>query len=116
MDRRSSPAITVAALTLERDRLMRLVSAHASTMPRRSRHDEQTTIELDSETLARARAAGIDLSDVLTRALHRELPKVSDADRKRAAEQWYAENKEAIDALNKLVEKHGLFSNGARMF
>jgi len=78
--------------------------------------NERVTVELDAETLARARAAGVDLSRVLTRALRRELPPASDEERKRAAEAWYKENKEAVDASNEFVEKHGLFSDGARMF
>jgi antitoxin CcdA len=72
-------------------------------------------LELDAETLARARAAGIDLSALLARALRRELPLVSDTEWKRAAE-WYAENKEEVDSYNEFVEKHGLFSDGVRMF
>ena len=78
--------------------------------------NERVTVEIDAETLARAREAGIDLSRTLTRALCRELPLVSDAERNRAAEEWYKENKEADDASNEYVEKHGLFSDGARMF
>jgi antitoxin CcdA len=77
---------------------------------------EDVTVQLDAEILARARDADIDLSKLLTRALRRELPLTSDAERKRAAEEWYAENKEAVDASNEYVEKHGLFSDGARMF
>lgn len=78
--------------------------------------NERVTVEIDAETLARAREAGIDLSRTLTRALRRELPLVSDAERKRAADEWYKENKEAVDASNEYVEKHGLFSDGMRMF
>jgi post-segregation antitoxin (ccd killing protein) len=55
---------------------------------------------------------------VLARAIHRALPspRLSDDERKRAADAWYRENKDAIDASNELMEKHGLFSDGARMF
>lgn len=77
--------------------------------------NERVTVELDAETLARARAAGLDLSETLTRALHRLLP-LSDSERKRAADEWYAENKEAVDAYNEYIEKHGLWSDGQRMF
>lgn len=77
---------------------------------------EQVTVEVDAETLARAREARIDLSELLTRALRRELPPRSEAERKRVAEQWYKENKDAIDASNEYVERHGLFSDGMRMF
>jgi antitoxin CcdA len=78
--------------------------------------NERVTVELDAETLARARAAGVDLSETLRRALHRVLPLPSDEERKRAAEQFYRENKEAIDYSNEYVEKHGLWSDGLRMF
>lgn len=78
--------------------------------------NERVTVEIDAETLARAREAGVDLSRALTRALHRELPPPSDAERKRAADKFYAENKDAIDYYNDYVEKHGLFSDGSRMF
>lgn len=79
--------------------------------------NERVTIELDAEMLARARAAGLDLSELLTRAVRRVLPPpTSEEERKRSAEQWYAENKEAVDAYNEYVEKHGLFSDGMRTF
>ena len=73
--------------------------------------------ELDAETLKRAQEAGLDLSELLTRAVNRLVPPPkSDEERKREAEQWYAENKEAVDAYNEYVEKHGLFSDGIRTF
>ena len=79
--------------------------------------NERVTVELDSETLKRAREAGLDLSDLLTTAVKRVLrPRLSDEERKRAADAWYQENKEAVDASNELMEKHGLWSDGARMF
>jgi antitoxin CcdA len=78
--------------------------------------NERITVELDAETLARARAAGVDLSKVLTRALRRELPPLTDAERKLAADQWYQENKEAVDSYNEFIAKHGLFSDGYRKF
>jgi len=78
--------------------------------------NERVTVEVDAETLARAREAGVDLSRIFARALRRELPPLSDAERKCAAEKFYAENKEAIDASNEYVEKHGLRSDGLRMF
>ncbi|MGB9365130.1 MAG: type II toxin-antitoxin system CcdA family antitoxin [Xanthobacteraceae bacterium] len=78
--------------------------------------NERVTVELDAETLKRAREAGVDLSRTLARALRRELPALSEEERKREAERWYQENKEAVDASNEYVEKHGLFSDGMRMF
>lgn len=78
--------------------------------------NERVTLEVDAETLARARAAGVDLSETLTRALRRVLPVPTDKERKRAAEQFYRENKEEIDYSNEYVEKHGLWSDGLRTF
>jgi antitoxin CcdA len=80
--------------------------------------NERVTVEVDAETLKRAREAGLDLSELLTRAMHRVLPpqRKSDEERKQAAEAWYRENKEAVDASNELMDKHGLFSDGVRMF
>jgi antitoxin CcdA len=78
---------------------------------------KKISVEIDSETLDAAAAAGLDLSQELTRALWRKLPPLqSEAERKRAAQQWYEENKEAVDAYNRLVEEHGLFSDGVRKF
>jgi len=77
---------------------------------------ERVTIEVDPEALAAARAAGIDLSQLLAEALRRRLPNLDAATREEAARKWYEENKEAIDAYNKLIEEHGLFSDGMRTF
>jgi post-segregation antitoxin (ccd killing protein) len=79
--------------------------------------NERVTVELDSETLKRAREAGLDLSDVLTRALRRTLPlQKSEAERKREADAWYAENKAEVDWYNAFVAEHGLFSDSTRKF
>lgn len=77
---------------------------------------ERVSIELDSESIAAAKEAGIDLSQLLTEALRRRLPKLHAAEREAEARKWYEENKEAIDAYNEIVEKHGLFSDGLRKF
>ena len=54
--------------------------------------NERVTVEVDAETLARAREAGVDLSHLLERAIRRELPLVSDAEWERA-KQWYRQKK-----------------------
>jgi antitoxin CcdA len=78
--------------------------------------NERVTVELDAEVLAAARNAGLDLSELLSRAVRRHLPQLNPAEREKAARQWYDENKEAVDAYNEMVEKHGLFSDGYRTF
>lgn len=77
---------------------------------------ERVTVELDAEIVAAARRAGIDLSELLRRALRRHLPQLDASEREQAARQWYEENKEAVDAYNDMIEKHGLFSDGVRTF
>jgi len=66
------------------------------------------TLELDDEPLAAAQEAGIDLSELLVQALRRRLPNLHATERAQAARQWYEENKEAVDAYNKLIEVTGL--------
>lgn len=79
--------------------------------------NERVTVEIDSETLKRAREAGLNLSDVLTRALQRTLPpQKTEAERKREADAWYAENKAEVDWYNEFVAKQGLFSDSTRKF
>jgi antitoxin CcdA len=78
--------------------------------------NERIVLELDAAVLAAAREAGFDLSDLLSRAIRRHLPLLSATEREKAARQWYEENKEAVDAYNEMIEKDGLFSDGARTF
>jgi post-segregation antitoxin (ccd killing protein) len=78
---------------------------------------ERVTLELDSESIAAAREAGIDLSLLLVEALRRRLPKLHAVEREAAASKWYEENKDAVDAVNKMIEQDGyVFSDGARSF
>jgi len=77
---------------------------------------ERISLELDSESIAAAKEAGIDLSKLLIEALRRRLPQLHAAERQAAARQWYEENKEAVDSYNRFVETHGLFSDGLRKF
>ena len=58
-------------------------------------------VSIDPEIAAEAKAAGLNLSGVLERALKAELKTVREA-------QWKAENREAIESMNAHVEKHGL--------
>jgi antitoxin CcdA len=78
--------------------------------------NERVTVELDARAVAAAREAGIDLSELLSRALRRLLPQLDASEREQAARQWYEENKAAVDAYNEMIETHGLFSDGVRTF
>jgi post-segregation antitoxin (ccd killing protein) len=77
---------------------------------------ERVTLELDSESIAAAQEAGIDLSQLLVEALRRRLPKLHAAEREAAAREWHEENKEAVDSHNQFIATHGLFSDGLRKF
>jgi antitoxin CcdA len=77
---------------------------------------ERISIELDSESVAAARAANIDLSELLVEALRRRIPTLHATEREKMARQWYEENKAAVDASNELLERYGLFSDGLRKF
>jgi post-segregation antitoxin (ccd killing protein) len=54
--------------------------------------------------------------ELLSCALRRLLPQLDVSERQQAARQWYEENKQAVDAYNEMIETHGLFSDGVRMF
>jgi antitoxin CcdA len=58
-------------------------------------------VSVDPVIAAEAKAAGLNFSGVLERALRAELKAVREA-------QWKAENREAIESMNAYVEKHGL--------
>jgi len=78
---------------------------------------ERITIELDAESIAAARAAGIDLSKLLLDALRRRLPNLHAAERAELNRRWQEENREAIEALNQIIEEDGyVFSDGVRTF
>jgi post-segregation antitoxin (ccd killing protein) len=55
-------------------------------------------------------------SELSRRALRRLLPQLDASERQQATRQWYEENKQAVDAHNEMIETHGLFSDGMRMF
>lgn len=60
-------------------------------------------LSIDSELLKAAREDGLNLSKVLERALKEE-----------RARRWLAENKDAIEAYNEDIRKHGVWSDGLR--
>jgi post-segregation antitoxin (ccd killing protein) len=78
--------------------------------------NERIILELDAETLAAAREAGLDLAELLSQALRRVLPPLDPFEREQLARRWYEENKQAVDSYNHLVKEYGLFSDGVRMF
>lgn len=68
-----------------------------------------TNLSINADLLSKARELDINLSATLEQAL-------SEALKQRRRDRWLAENKAAMDAYNDHVEKHGVFSDGARSF
>lgn len=66
-------------------------------------------LSVDGELLEKARALGINLSQVLDSELRRLV-------REAEATAWLEENREAIEAYNKRVAEEGLWSDGIRTF
>lgn len=68
-----------------------------------------TNLSINSDLLSKARESKINLSATLEYALAQQL-------RQTEREKWKNDNREAIEALNELTEKHGLFSDSFREF
>jgi antitoxin CcdA len=66
-------------------------------------------VTVNEDLLASARKYKLNLSRLLEDSLITEL-------KLRWQDQWLDENKAAIDAYNKRVAKHGVFSDGLRRF
>jgi len=87
---------------------------HSGDAPMRKIYDtnapkKPANLSINSDLLNEAKSLKINLSATLEAALLSEL---------KAARRdlWLAENKEAIDACNKLAESHGLFADKHRVF
>ena len=68
-----------------------------------------TNLTLNSDLLAEAKRLKINLSATMEKALSQEVSKLK-------RQEWLEQNSEAINACNKLTEKHGLFSDSYRVF
>lgn len=66
-------------------------------------------LSIRADLLEEARAFKINLSQTLEAALQAEIKKEKER-------RWREENRAAIDAYNRYVEKHGLFSDRYRSF
>lgn len=81
-------------------------------MPRRSSKQalkRATNVSVRADLLAAAREAGVNLSATLEKGLSEELAL-------RRRQKWREDNRQAIQAYNEHVEKHGMFSNDVRSF
>lgn len=70
---------------------------------------KSVNLSLRADLLAKAKRAKINLSAALDRAVSEELAQIERA-------RWLEENREAFEAYNDRVERHGLFSDGQRRF
>ena len=68
-----------------------------------------TNLSLRVDLVHRARALGLNLSEVVEHALEKA---ILEAERAR----WLAENEQAIAQYNAFVEKHGVFGDDLRQF
>ncbi|MEO5763900.1 MAG: type II toxin-antitoxin system CcdA family antitoxin [Casimicrobiaceae bacterium] len=68
-----------------------------------------TNLSADAELLREAKALDLSLSRVFDSALR---DAVAEARRAR----WLAENRDALDAYNRHIERDGVFSDGVRGF
>lgn len=66
-------------------------------------------MSIDKKLLEEAREKNLKLSPILEEALRRSL-------KEERAARWLEENRKAIDAYNKEVDEHGVFSDGVRSF
>ena len=83
-------------------------------MPMNSLYDatalkKPTNVSVNTDLLLKAKALDINLSATLEAALAAEV-------KRRRAEQWLKDNKPSLDAYNRFVEKHGVFSDRLRGF
>ncbi|MEA3412194.1 MAG: type II toxin-antitoxin system CcdA family antitoxin [Pseudomonadota bacterium] len=69
---------------------------------------KSTNLSINSDLLAKARSLNLNLSATLESALATEVRKAERA-------RWLKDNKKAIDASNRLVERSGLFADTYRM-
>ena len=68
-----------------------------------------TNLSLQADLLAEAKALDLNLSAELNKAL-------AEIVKRKRAEQWLAENREAIAAYTRYVEEHGVFGEEYRQW
>jgi antitoxin CcdA len=74
---------------------------------RAKRRKRAVNLSIDADLVAEAKAAGVNLSETLERALTNKLRET----RKR---KWQEENRKATESMNEYVRKHGLWSDKYR--
>jgi antitoxin CcdA len=77
--------------------------------PARRARKTPTNLSLRTDLVQRAKALGMNLSEVLESALEKAIREAEQA-------RWLAENEAAIDHYNSVIEKYGLFGEEFRQF
>jgi antitoxin CcdA len=77
--------------------------------PARRARKTPTNLSLRIDLVQRAKALGLNLSEVVESALETAIRKAEQA-------RWLAENKDAIDYYNAFIEEHGIFGEEFRQF
>jgi len=80
-----------------------------ATAPARRARKTPTNLSLRSDLVQRAKALGLNLSEVVQSALEKAIREAEQA-------RWLAENKDAIDYYNAFIEEHGMFGEEFRQF
>ena len=73
------------------------------------RRKKPANLSVDERLLERAKRLKLNLSQVFEAGL-------TEAIRRHEREEWLRKNRQALDAYNEHVEKHGVFSDGLRSF
>jgi len=83
--------------------------ASPQRLPARRARKTPTNLSLRSDLVQRAKALGLNLSEFVEGALEKVIREAEQA-------RWLAENEEAIDHYNAVIEKYGLFGEEFRQF
>lgn len=83
---------------------MRMNPPYDTSAPKRP-----INLSVNGDLLAQAKSAGVNLSSILEHALIAEV-------KKRKAESWLRENRDAIKNYNQDILEHGTFSDDLRAF
>jgi antitoxin CcdA len=85
-------------------KLRQTVAAYDATAPKKA-----ANLSVNSDLLEQAKAFNINLSRTLEQGLEEQI-------RAEKRKRWLEENREAIEAYNRHIEEHGVFSEGMRTF
>lgn len=66
-------------------------------------------VSINADLLREARGLGINLSRTFEQSL-------AETVRERRSQQWKEANREALEAYNRFVDSHGVYSDGLRLF